>query len=170
MTEIVNKVANSKIFTLDMEQFLPKKESILTFDLKGYLFQGIVLKEKEFRTALKEFDWSIYENKCVLVTCSTDAILPIWAYMLVTTYLQDTALSVGQTHVSILNDVLRKEVEKQHSEINLQDRPIVIKGCSNIDEKENLYLEATKLLMPYAKNLMYGEPCSTVPIFKRKKK
>lgn len=170
MTEIVNKVANSKIFTLDMEDFLPKSEEIITFDLKDYLFQGIVLKEKEFRTALKALDWTVYENKCVLVTCTADAILPIWSYMLVTTYLNDVAKAVGHTKVSLLNDVLKKEVAKQHDEINLADRPIVIKGCSNIEEKENLYLEATKLLMPFAKSLMYGEPCSTVPIFKQKKK
>lgn len=170
MTEIVNKVAQSKIFTLDMEDFLPKADDIIVFDLKDYLFQEMVLREKDFRTALKELDWSFYKDKAVIITCSVDAILPIWSYMLVTTYLEGVAKVVGQSKISIFNEILRKKVLNTHEEINLQDRPIVIKGCSNIEEKENLYLEATKLLLPYAKSLMYGEPCSTVPIYKKKKK
>jgi len=117
MNEIVNKVAQSKIFTLDMEDFLPRASDILVFDLKDYLYQEMVLREKDFRTALKEFDWSIYKDKCVLVTCSIDAILPIWSYMLVTTYLKDVALVVGQSSISILNELLKNETLRQKSNV-----------------------------------------------------
>lgn len=167
--EIVNKVSQSKIVTIDMEDFLPLEQDLVMFDIADYLFQGIVLREKEFRTALKEMDWSVYENKHVLVQCSADAILPIWSYMLVVTYLDGIAKSSSHSKTGIYLTILRTEIEKIHQEVDLRDRPIVIKGCSNIPEKESLYLEATKLLMPYGKTIMYGEPCSTVPIYKRKK-
>lgn len=169
MDEIINKVAQSKIFTLEMEDFLPLEKDLAVFDIADYLFQGIVLKEKDFRAALKEMDWSRFKDRCVLVFCSADAILPIWSYMLVVTHLEGIARASSHSKTGLYLEILGTEIQKIHQKVDLTDRPIVIKGCSNIPEKESLYLEATKRLMPYAKTIMYGEPCSTVPIFKKKK-
>lgn len=169
MTEIVNRVANSKIVSFDMEDYLPKKSEIVTFDLADYLFQGMVLREKDFRQELKAMDWSVYEGKYVLVTCSADAIVQIWAYMLVASYLGGVAKFQAQNEETLFVDVLKASIEQLHVETDLTDKPVVIKGCSNIPFKESLYLEATKGFLPYAKSIMYGEPCSMVPVFKKKK-
>jgi len=169
MEEIVNKVANSKIVTLDMEELLPTKEELVVFDLADYLFQGLVLREKDFRTSLKELDWSIYQDKYVIITCSADAIVPIWAYMLVTTYLDGLVLDLAQTEEPLFLSILEDKIKEQHELLDLTDRPIVIKGCANIPFKESLYLKITQLVKPFAKTIMYGEPCSTVPIYKKKR-
>jgi len=169
MEEIVNKVANSKIVTLDMEELLPTREELVIFDLADYLFQGLVLREKDFRMALKELDWSVYQEKDVIITCTADAIVPIWAYMLVSTYLDGVASEIAQTEEPLFLAILEKKVQEQHELLDLTDRPIVIKGCASIPFKESLYLKITQLVKPFAKTIMYGEPCSTVPIYKKKK-
>lgn len=163
---IVNKVAESGLITLDLEQFYPKDETVL-FDLKDYLYMGLVLKEKEFRDALKKTDWENYRNKYVGVVCSADAIIPMWAYMLVSSYLQPVAKDVvvgDQQQVNktvFLKNILNIDVSQ------FADQRIVVKGCGDIPIDEFAYLEITKLLRPVAKSIMYGEPCSTVPIYKR---
>jgi hypothetical protein len=163
---IVNKVAESGLITLDLERFYPKDETAL-FDLKDYLFMGLVLKEKEFREAIKNTDWEIYREKYVGVVCSADAIIPVWAYMLVSSYLQPIAKDV------VMGD--EKEIHKiiflkniQSIDINeFVDKRIVVKGCGETPIEEFAYLEITKRLRPVAKTIMYGEPCSTVPIYKK---
>jgi hypothetical protein len=164
--EIINKVAESGLTTLDLEQFYPKGETAL-FDLKDYLFRGLVLKEKEFREAIKKIDWEIYRDKYVGVVCSADAIIPVWAYMLVSSYLQPVAKDV------VMGD--EKEIHKIIFLKNLQsidlnefaNKRIVVKGCGETPIEEFAYLEITKLLRPVAKTIMYGEPCSTLPIYKK---
>jgi len=170
MSEIVNKVAQSKIFTFDMEEVLPSLDDIVYFDLKDFLFQGLVLREKQFRGDLKEIDWNQYQDQIVIVKCSADAIVPIWAYMLVETYLLPVVAHVGNNEQSLFSQIIARSIEEIDNEINLSDRPIVIKGCSNVPFKEHVYMEATKFLLPFSKSLMYGEPCSTVPIYKKRKK
>ena len=153
--------------TLDLEQYYPKA-SIAVFDLKDHLFMGMILKEKDFREKLKNIDWEVYRNKHVAITCSVDAIIPVWAYMLVTSYLQPVATNI------VLGD--EKELHRQMFLQNLSslngadfhDKRVVIKGCGETPIGDFAYAEATKLLLPHAKSIMYGEPCSTVPIFKRK--
>ena len=167
MSEIVNRVASSKIVSFDMEEFLPKESEIVTFDLADYLFQGMVLREKDFRQALKALDWSVYQDKHVLVTCSVDAIVQIWAYMLVSSYLANVAKAHAQTKESLYVEQLRLAIDELKSTTELTDKPVVIKGCSNIPFKETLYLEATKAFLPYAKSIMYGEACSFVPLYKK---
>lgn len=164
---IINKVAESGLITLDLEQYYPKEE-IMLFDLKDHLFMGLILKEKDFREALKNQDWEIYRNKYVAVTCSADAIIPPWAYMLVASYLQPTARDV------IMGD--EKEVGKiiflrNIGEINVNEfasQRVVIKGCGDTPIGDFAYMEITKRLRPVAKTIMYGEPCSTVPIYKNR--
>ncbi|MBP8193244.1 MAG: DUF2480 family protein [Chitinophagales bacterium] len=165
--ELVNKVAQSGLITLDLEDFFPK-EAIIAFDIKEFLFRGLILKELEFRAALKAHDWSAYKDKTVAVFCSTDAIIPQWAFMLVGTYIsaQTTEIYFGTT----------EEVEQKLFLLNLKsidatkyiDEKIIIKGCGTKTVTGEAYLEITKKLQPVVKSLMFGEACSTVPIYKRK--
>ena len=164
---IVNKVAQSALETLDLADFYPNEE-ILTFEVKDYLFMELILKEKDYRETLKNKDWSEFENKIVAITCSADAIIPLWAYMLAVTYLQPFAKDIifGSTA-----DVLKILFLKRISEINPQDfegKRVVVKGCGDKKIPEAAFVEITKILRPVAKSIMYGEPCSTVPIYKRK--
>ena len=163
---IINKVSDSGLITLDLEQYYPREEVVL-YDLKDYLFMGLILKEKDFREALKNLDWEVYKNKYVGVTCSADAIIPPWAYMLAASYLQPVAKDV------IMGD--EKEVHKTIFLKNIQGidaneftgQRVVVKGCGDTPIGEFAYMEITKLLRPVVKTIMYGEPCSTVPIYKK---
>lgn len=164
---IINKVSESALTTIDLETFYPK-EDIAVFDLKDYLFMGLILKEKDFREALKQMDVSPYKDKIVTVTCSADAIIPMWAYMLATTYLQPVAKEIFYGNEE---DVKKKLLIKNINQLTVSDyidKRVVIKGCGDLPIDEAAYLEATKLLLPVVKSIMYGEPCSTVPIYKKK--
>lgn len=168
MEEIfVNKVSESGIITLDLEEFYPKEE-IVIFDMKDYLFMGLILKEKDFRESLKNLNLSIYADKTVAVTCSADAVIPMWAYMLAASYLQPIVKEVAfGTAEELKNSLLLKNISKIPV-TDFADKRVVIKGCGEIPVCEAAYLQATKLLMPFVKSIMYGEPCSTVPIYKKK--
>jgi len=163
---IINKVADSGIITLDMEKYYPGGENIV-FDLKDHLFMGMILKEKDFREALKKTDWSVYKDKNVALTCTADAIIPVWAWMLAAAYLQPAAKEI------VMGD--EKELHKNIflknlSAIDLKEftgKKVVIKGCGETPIADYVYMEITKLLRPVAQSIMYGEPCSTVPVFKR---
>jgi len=164
---IINKVSESALVTLNLEQFFPSEEIVL-FDMKDYLFMGLILKEKEFRESLKTIDLNQYTKRTVAVTCSADAVIPIWAYMLVASNLQPVASEVAfGTVEEVTNQLLLKNIG-QINLIDYTDKRVVIKGCGELPVGESAYLEATKLLRPVAKSIMYGEPCSTVPIFKKK--
>jgi len=166
MQPLVNRVANSGLITLNLEDYFPKQE-IATFDLKGFLFMEMILKEKDFRAALKEYDWTQYEGKILTVFCSADAIIPVWAYMLVATYAEPFAADIFQgTKEEYLKAVYRG-VLKDMDFAQYEGKRIVIKGCSNKPVPPAAYLALTTKLRPFAQSIMYGEPCSTVPIFKR---
>ncbi|MBC6368953.1 DUF2480 family protein [Algoriphagus sp. AK58] len=168
MSDIINRVASSPIISLNMEEFYPQDERVV-FDLKNFLFQELVLREKDFRQALKEFDWSVYSDKWVAVTCSADAIVPTWAYMLVCTYLEGVAKGYC---VGDLNNLEQHIAELTLSAIDandFKDRPVVIKGCSKFPIPLFAYGRLISLLQQEAKSLMFGEPCSTVPLFKKGK-
>ena len=163
----VNKVAESGLITLDLETWYPKGETAV-FDMKDHLFMGLILKEKDFRDALKNLDWSVYNNKNVALTCSADAIIPVWAWMLVATYLQPVAKEIVMGNEKELHKHL---FLKNLSAINVNDyadQRVVIKGCGETTIADYVYMEITKLLRPVVKSIMYGEPCSTVPVFKKK--
>ena len=162
--EIVNRVASSSLVTLDLEDHYHGGDRVL-FDIKDWLFQGLLLREKEFRAFVKEHDWDQYEGKNVAITCSTDAIIPAWAYMLITTKLKQANLvvlgSLEMLELSLFNQALAKiDLEE------LQGAKVVVKGCGDLPIPNSAYVEITRLLAPVVSSLMYGEPCSTVPVYK----
>jgi hypothetical protein len=164
---IVNKVAESGLITLDLERYFPAEE-ICVFDLKDYLFKSLILKEKDFREALKNVDWDKYRGKNVGVLCSADAIIPPWAYMLVASYLQPVAIDITMgDEKEVLKNTFLKNIRSIDASEYLDQR-VVIKGCGDKTIEEFAYMEITKLLRPIAKTIMYGEPCSTVPVYKKK--
>ena len=164
---IVNKVAESALVTIDLEEFLPKEQPTV-FDLKDFLFMGLILKEKEFREALKTTNWETFKDKTVLVTCSADAIVPVWAYMLVASYLQSQTDKVYMETEAQWKTKRITEAIQAVDETTYAGKRIVVKGCGEEPIPAEAYLEITKKLQPVAKSIMYGEPCSTVPIFKQK--
>jgi hypothetical protein len=163
---IVNKVAKAQIEQIDLKDFV-NKDQLLGIDVKELLWEELVLKEKEFRTWVKEHDWQQYTNQLVQVYCSNDAIIPAWAYMLITTQLENAKQVFFGDEEAVLEDVFFYNLnawDVQH----LEDKRVMVKGCSSIPNPQKAYVELTKKLMPVAKNLMFGEPCSAVPVFKRK--
>jgi hypothetical protein len=165
--EIINKVASSGLITLNLEDYYTPGERVV-FDMKDVLYEGIVLKEKEFRAFVKEHDWAQYQGKFVALTCSTDAIIPTWAYMLVTLSLQPYAASIVAGSPDELETSLFMKSIASLKPADYTGERVVIKGCSKVHVPLALYVEITKLIRPFAKSIMYGEPCSTVPLFRQK--
>lgn len=162
---IINKVAESGIITINLEDYYPKEE-IAVFDLKSWLFRELILKEKDFREALKAADWEQYRNKYVALTNTADAIIPMWAYMLVTSYLQPFAKEVVFGDESHLIETLILRHIQQIEANDYEGKRIVIKGCGDIAIPEAAYVAVTNKLKPVVKSLMFGEACSTVPVYK----
>jgi hypothetical protein len=162
----VNKVAESGIITLNLEDYFPKDE-VAVFDMKDYLFMGLILKEKNFREALKLLDTKSFTNKIVALTCSADAVIPMWAYMLAVSVLQPHAKEIifGEKD-TVANKIMIRKITQIEPE-TFRDKRVVIKGCGEIPVSEEAYIEITKTLRPVVKSIMYGEPCSTVPVFKK---
>lgn len=165
--DIINRVAQSGLLTLDLEDYYPREE-IIVFDLKPLLFREMILKEKEFRAGLSDIDWTRYTGKILAVTCTTDTIIPAWAYMLVAVYarpfarhiiLGDAATALRQTFLANLQSI---------DPGAFTDKRVVVKGCGDLAIGPFAYLEITRLLQPVVKSIMYGEACSNVPVFKRK--
>ena len=165
--QINNKVADSGIITVDLASFLPSEE-IVAFDIKPYLFMELILKEKEFRASLNEIDWSIYQNKMVGIFCSTDAIIPMWANMLIVSNLQPVAKAVYFGDANRVREQLIVEKITTINALDYQDQRVVIKGCGETPIHESAYIAITQKLRSVVKCIMFGEPCSTVPVFKRK--
>lgn len=155
------------MITLDLEAFYPKEE-IAVFDLKDYLFMGLILKEKDFRTALQQMDWSQYQDKYTAVLCSADAVIPMWAYMLAASYLEPVAKEIVFGNADELRRQVMLKGIQQIDITEYADKRIVVKGCGDVPVGEFAYMEITRRLRPVAKSIMYGEPCSTVPIYKKK--
>jgi hypothetical protein len=164
--EIINRVANSKLVTFDLEDFYPEGKRVL-FDIKTWLLEGLVLREKDFRELVKNYNWSQHQNQYVALTCSTDAIVPAWAYMLLVVNLEpfvEKAVigTLEDLETSVYQDIINKiDVD------SFKNKPIIIKGCANKPVPVNAYTMLIKKLKPVAKSLMYGEACSSVPLFKR---
>ncbi|WP_089684761.1 DUF2480 family protein [Catalinimonas alkaloidigena] len=165
---IVNRVAQSTLVTFDLEEYYHPGERVL-LDLADQLYQGLILREKEFRAFVKEHDWSQYHGKNVAITCSADAIVPTWAYMLVATRLASVANMVVFGDLGALEDALFRQALHQVNPEDFRDAKVVVKGCSHRPVPISAYVEITRLLQPVAFSLMYGEPCSSVPLYKKAK-
>jgi hypothetical protein len=165
---IVNKVSESGLVTLDLEEYYPKQETAV-FDMKDHLFMGMILKEKEFRESMKNLDLSVFKEKNVALTCSADAIIPMWAYMLAASYLEPVANEVVFGDKEFLHKTLFLKNLSKIDVDNYADKRVVIKGCGDLPVSETAYVAITSMLRPVVKSIMYGEPCSTVPIYKKGK-
>ncbi|HKL36617.1 MAG TPA: DUF2480 family protein [Salegentibacter sp.] len=167
--EIVNRVASSKLITFNLEDYYPEGERVV-FDVKDWLLEGFVLREGEFREQAKNHDWSQYEGKFIALTCSSDAIIPAWAFMLLATYLQPYAKKIITGDLETLETVLYTEVISKMDVSDLQDKPVIVKGCAHKPVPKNAYLLLIEKLQPVVKSLMYGEACSSVPLYKKPRK
>ncbi len=167
MEEIINKVANSSLEVFDLEDYYPK-ESLMSLDIAQFLFEGFLLKEKDFRAQLKDFNWETYKDSYVALHCSTDAILPAWAFMLVTTYLQPVAKKIVQGDLAQLKQAIYQDIITKVDFSFYKDKPVIIKGCSKKPIPEEAYVMAVQQMMEHAKSIMFGEACSAVPMYKRK--
>ncbi|MBL7700947.1 MAG: DUF2480 family protein [Ferruginibacter sp.] len=166
--EFVNKVSESGIITLDLEEFYPKEE-VAVFDMKDHLFMGLILKEKDFRETMRALDLTPYKEKNVAITCSADAVIPMWAYMLVASYLQPIAKEIVFGDADFLHKTLFLKNIDHINAGDYKDQRVVVKGCGELPISETAYVAITNKLMPVAKSIMYGEPCSTVPVYKKKR-
>jgi uncharacterized protein DUF2480 len=165
---LINRVAKSGLITFVLESLAPQTP-IVIFDIKDYLWQGLVLREKDFRAALKEHDWKAYQDQIVCVTCTADAIVPTWAYMLVASHAQAHAGRIFQgTREEFLTVWFEKEIEELDTG-RFADAMVVIKGCGGKNVPDSAYVTLVDKLQPYVSSLMFGEPCSTVPLYKRSK-
>lgn len=165
--EIINRVANSKLKVIDLEDFYPKGQRVL-IDLKSWLFEEFVLKEKDFRMAVSSHNWQQYQNCYVALHCSNDAIIPDWAYMLVSIELQPFAKHTIVGNLEQLETSLYQNIIQNLDLSAYTDVPVIVKGCSNKPIPLSAYIMLTQRLMTVAKSVMYGEACSAVPLFKRK--
>ena len=166
---IVNRVAKSKIRTIDLEKCYPEGKRV-ALDISQWLYKGFVVKEKEFRAALKEQDWSNYKDSNVAMYCSTDAIVPEWAYMLVSTYLREHASKVIYGTLQELELLLFQEAVDKIDANEYKDKPVIIKGCSEKVIPQNAYIQLVQKLQPVVKSMMFGEACSSVPLYKKPRK
>lgn len=167
MSEIVNRVSQSTLVTFNLEDHYPKGERVL-LDIKDWLYEGIILREKEFRAAIKNHNWEQYKDSYVALTCSTDAIIPGWAYMLIATELQPYTKSMLIGDLEQLESSLYQTIIAQLDLSEFIDKPVIIKGCSNKPVPPNAYLWITSKMQTVAKSVMYGEACSSVPLYKRR--
>ena len=165
--EIVNRVAKSNLKTIDLEDYYPEGERII-LDIKQWLFNDFILKETEFRTHLKNYNWKQFQNKYVVLSCSSDAILPSWAFLLVATYLNPIAKKVVIGNLKELETAIFYDIISDFNFEEFKNLPIIIKGCSNKPIPETAYSFLIEKLQPIAKSIMFGEACSSVPLFKKK--
>jgi len=165
--EIINRVANSKLLTFDLEEIYPKGER-LAFDISQWLLEGIVLRESEFREKVKEHDWSQYQNKYIALFCSTEAIVPGWAYILLSLHFAPYAKKVTVGNLEELESILFSELLQNLDISEYIDKPVIIKGCAHKPIPQNAYVLLAQKLHPVAKSIMYGEACSSVPLYKKR--
>ncbi len=166
--EIVNRVANSGLINIDLSDYAPK-QNIVGFEVKDFLFQEIILKEKEFRSSLKEFNFSIYQGKIVAINCSSDAIVPMWAFMLVASYLKNIASEIHfGTEEEVFQQIFISNIDAINT-VEFENKKVIVKGCGKIPLSASLYIAITKKLQNIVSSLMFGEACSAVPVYKKKK-
>lgn len=165
--EIINRVANSQLITVNLEDYYPKGHRVL-FDIKDWLLEGLVLREKDFRIQVTEHDWAQYRDNYIALTCSTDAIVPAWAFMLISMHLEPYAKKIVIGDLEMLESSIYQDVINNLDVTEFKNKPLIIKGCSKKPVPQNAYIMLANKLKPIAKSIMYGEACSSVPLFKKK--
>jgi hypothetical protein len=165
--DIVNRVANSKLVVIDLEDYYPTGKRVL-FDIKDWLFESLVLREKEFRTQVALYDWPQYQDAYIALTCSSDAIIPAWAFMLVTMHLEPFAKKIIIGNLEQLETSIYQTIIEKLDVVPFKDKPLIIKGCAKKPVPTSAYILLSQKLRPIAQSIMYGEACSSVPLFKRK--
>ena len=165
--EIINRVANSKLVTIDLEDYYPKGERVL-FDIKDWLWEGLVLREKDFRDQVKQFNWSQFKDNYVALTCSSDAIIPAWAFILLSIHLEPFAKKTVIGNLELLETSIYQDVLNTLDISGFSNKPIIIKGCAKKPVPQNAYIMLANKLKPIAHSIMYGEACSSVPLYKKK--
>ena len=165
--EIVNRVANSGLVNFDFEAYYPKGQRQL-IDLKDWLFEGLILKEKDFRQAVKDYDWAQHQDQYVAIDCSADAIVPVWSYMLISNAISPYAKKVVKGNLENLESLIFHELINTLDIIPFKNQRVIVKGCSNLPIPESAYVAITNKLSPVVKSIMYGEACSSIPIYKKK--
>ena len=165
--EIVNRVANSGLVNFDLEAYYPKGQRQL-IDLKDWLFEGLILKEKDFRQAVKDYDWVQHQDQYVAIDCSADAIVPVWSYMLISNAISPYAKKVVKGNLENLESLIFHELINTLDINSFKNQRVIVKGCSNLPIPESAYVAITNKLSPVVKSIMYGEACSSVPIYKKK--
>ena len=166
--EILNRVANSKLAVLDLEDYYPNGKRVL-FDIKDWLFEGFVLREKDFREQVKNYDWNQHQDQFVALTCSTDAIIPAWAYMLLVLELESISKRTIIGNLDMLETAIYQDIFNHLDLKDFENKPVIIKGCSNKPVPRNAYIMIAEKLKPLALSIMYGEACSSVPLYKKPK-
>lgn len=164
--QIINRVANSKLKTIDLEDFYPSGSRII-FDISDWLYEGLILKEKDFREQVANYNWGQYKNSYVALTCSVDAIIPYWAFLLLTTKLHPYTKKVVVGNLELLETVIFQEIIENLDVSEYKDIPVIIKGCANTLIPQSAYSFLIEKIQFVAKSIMFGEACSTVPLFKK---
>ena len=165
MKEIKNRIGESKLITIDLEDYYPQEKRVV-FDIKDWLFHELILKEKDFREHINNHNWSQYQDCFVALSCSVDAVIPSWAYLLITTKLAPFSKKIIVGDLATLETIIYQDIVSKLSIEKYKDKPIIIKGCANKPIPETAYIQLITKLLPVAKTIMYGEACSTVPLFK----
>jgi len=166
--EIINRVANSSLVTIDLEELYPQGTRTV-FDISDWLYEGLILREKEFRESVNSHDWTSYQDHFVALSCKTEAIIPSWAYLLITTKLAEFARKVVVGNLELLETSIFQEVISNLDENQYKDKPVIIKGCSDKPIPDTAQVQLVEKLLPTARTILFGEACSTVPLYKRKK-
>lgn len=165
--EIINRVANSKLVTINLEDYYPQGKRV-SFDIKDWLFEGFVLREKDFRDQVKQFNWSQFQDNYVALTCSSDAIIPAWAFILLSIHLEPFAKKTVIGNLELLETSIYQDVLNAIDISEFSNKPVIIKGCSKKPVPQNAYIMLANKLKPIAHSIMYGEACSSVPLYKKK--
>ena len=165
--EIINRVANSKLVTVDLEDYYPEGQRVI-FDIKDWLYEGFVLREKDFRAQVKAYNWTQHQDQYIALTCSTDAIVPAWAFMLITIQLEPFAKLTLLGDLETLETAIYQDIIANLDTTAFKDKPVIVKGCSKKPVPNNAYLMLSSKLKPIAKSILFGEACSSVPLFKNK--
>ncbi len=166
--EIINRITKSPLMTIDLEELYPIGKRVI-LDISQWLYEGLIVREKDFRKSIQNHDWEQYKNSYVALTCETDAIVPSWSYMLITTELANFALKIVVGDLEMLETIIFQEIIASLDTNKYKDKPVIIKGCSEKPIPETAQVQLIEKLLPTARTIMFGEACSTVPLYKRKK-